>query len=118
MIPVVCPESLRETLSWMLVELDESGLRVELIPAPERRHEGHQVRVAVDRNPQWYRDLCAMFPRHRRRRGDRYTDSTVKRADVRRCIELLLGRGTASQFAKPLLGLAEAEDERLRRVAA
>ena len=40
------------------------------------------------------------------------------RADVRRCIERLLGRGTASQLAAPILALAEDEDARVRSMAA
>lgn len=105
---VRCPADLRESVRWMLQELDIMSLHVGLIPAPEQRHCGHCVRVVWCHNPGWYRDLCAMFPRRRhRRRRERYTDSTVKRADVRRVLQQLLVEGSRSQFAAPLLGFAK-----------
>jgi len=104
---ILCPDDLREAVRWMLQELDASNLLVGLIPAPEQRHCGHCVRVVWSHNPGWYRELCAMFPRRRRRRHYRYTDSTVKRNDVRRVLLGLLGDGSSSQFAEPLLGVAK-----------
>lgn len=104
---VACPANLREAVQWMLQELDIMSLHVGLIPAPEQRHCGHCVRVVWCHNPGWYRDLCAMFPRRRRLRNYRYTDSTVKRADVRRVLQQLLAEGSRSQFAEPLLGFAK-----------
>ena len=104
----VCPAELNEAVKWMLHELDSTALHVGLIPAPEQRHCGHCVRVVWTRNPGWYRDLLAMFPRRRRRRrGERYTDSTVKRAHVRRALLALLQDGSRSHLAEPLLGFAK-----------
>lgn len=91
----------------MLRELDRQELHVGLVPAPEQRHCGHCVRVVWCRNPGWYRELCGFFPRNRRRRGGRYTDSRVKRGDVREVIERLLDdRGSRSALAPFLLATA------------
>lgn len=114
-----CPEPLRPALRQMLTELDFASLQVALVPAPEQRHAVHCVRMVVGHNPDWYRALCAMFPRGRRTRRNmqRYPDSRIKRADIRAVIERLLdGRGTASGFAPHLLSFARegAQTEALR----
>ena len=38
-------------------ELRGQYLEVILIDAPEKMHNSHKIRVAVGRNPEWYRDL-------------------------------------------------------------
>jgi len=43
----------------LLQEMCEQRLEVVLVPAPEPMHCMHQVRVAVSRNPKWYRDAFA-----------------------------------------------------------
>jgi len=40
---------------YMITELREQILTVILIPAPEQKHEGHMIRCAVMRNPEWFR---------------------------------------------------------------
>jgi hypothetical protein len=56
------PEENRlETLELMLAELESRRLVVCLAPAPERRHEGHCVRVAIESNAPWYRRFCANY---------------------------------------------------------
>lgn len=42
--PLTCPAELREILSWMGAELDMTGLRVDLVPAPDPHHCGHKIR--------------------------------------------------------------------------
>jgi len=103
---VTCPTDLRPAVEQMLLDLDLMSLEVGLVPAPEQRHCGHCVRAVWCRNPRWYRQLCEMFPRYRRHRRDRYVDSKVKRADVRRVLLQLLREGARSQFAEPLLAFA------------
>lgn len=104
---LVCPEDLRVTLEFMLQELDCSRLEVGLAPAPwPGWGEGQCIRLVEDRNPDWYRSLCASFPRYRRHRGDKYTDSKIKRDDVRRVIRLLLSTGSRSAMAEHILDWA------------
>ena len=117
--PLTCPDELREILSWMGAELDMAELRVELVPAPEPRHCGHQVRAVMERNPDWYRELLALFPRRRRRgRDPKYTDSYYNRRNVRDAITRLLDGGSRSQMAEPLLALAGEIRERYSEEAA
>ena len=104
---VSCPADLRAAVEQMLLDLDLMSLEVGLIPASDQRHCGHCVRVVWCHNPGWYRELCAMFPRNRRCRKPRFTDSRVKRGQVRQALYRLLADGTRSQLAWPLLGLAK-----------
>ena len=99
----ICPPELRPTLRAMLDELDYMHLQVDLIPAPEPQHQGHFVRAVFGRNPSWYRDLCAAFPRHRRTRKERYVDPRFKREAVTTALQRLLSTGSRSYLAGPLL---------------
>lgn len=104
---IICPPDLREAVEFMLQDLADSGLVVGLIPAPERTYSDWQcVRAVWGRNPGWYRELLAMFPRRRRNRASRYTDSTVKRGHVVNVLRRMLDGGTTSFLAEPLLSFA------------
>lgn len=102
----LCPPELRAAVESMLHDLADCGLEVGLIPAPEQRHQGHYIRVVWSKNPSWYSDLCAMYPRRRRNRAMRYTDSTVKRGHVENVLRRLLSCGSSSFLAEPLLSFA------------
>ena len=46
------------------------------------------TRVVVSRNPAWYRNLCAAFPKHRKRpRAKKHPDTRIVRRDVLRLLE-------------------------------
>ena len=104
--PIIASPELRQALRDMLEELDWRGLDVSLIPAPEQRHSTHFIRVVRDRNPGWYRDLCAAYQRRRRVRAARFVDPLFKRDDVTGVIRRLLGGGSRSYLAGPLLDIA------------
>ena len=38
-------------------DLMKNYLQVTLVPAPYPMHHGHKIRMAVNRNPKWYRDI-------------------------------------------------------------
>lgn len=46
----------------MLSELESQFLEVVLLDAPEPNFDGHKIRVAVNKNPQWYSDYY--YSRH------------------------------------------------------
>lgn len=95
---------LREQLMEMQAELYAHRLEVILAPAPEPRHCMHCIRVCVDRNPRWYRQLLDRHPSFRRRCRP---DSRVKRACVVRVLEqLIAGRPCRSRLAPELLSIA------------
>ena len=47
----------------LLMDLASERLEVGLMPAPEPKHEGHSIRVAVSANPVWWSALYASHPR-------------------------------------------------------
>lgn len=77
------------TLQRMRDELESSGLVVGLAPAPRPMHSGHCVRVVCDRNPLWYRRLCAAYLSTRRRCRAK-VDTAIKRRNVLRGIDAML----------------------------
>ena len=68
----------------MLHTLDNNRLHVILVDAPEQRFTGHMIRVAAERNVEWYRDLCAAH--------ERDTDKNGIRKALIRMTGLTLGR--------------------------
>ena len=104
--PIISPPELRPVLREMLDEMAWKGLDVSLIPAPEQRHSTHFIRVVREHNPGWYRDLCAAYQRRRRVRAARFVDPLFKRDDVTGVIRRLLGGGSRSYLAGPLLDIA------------
>ena len=92
--------------AYLLADLESNRLEVALVPAPSPRHECHAIRVAVSRNPAWYRRLCAAFPSSRRR--DRsLPDTRIRRASIRSILsQLAEGRSPRSSYVAPLTRIA------------
>lgn len=92
------------TAKQMHDELASTRLEVTLIPAPTPQHEHHMVRAVCSQNPAWYRQLCAMYPKHRStpRRG-RKPDTAIKRAHVLRALNELASGRCETTYAYRLL---------------
>lgn len=104
---------IRLALACMLQELESTGLVVELAPAPDPRHCCHFVRVAVCRNPAWYRALCERFPSGRGR-GRRLPDTAIRRAHTLRGLRALLdGESAGPCYGPRLLDAARAYARRM-----
>ena len=65
----------------MLSDLCSHRLTVELFPAPDPKHENHFVRIATDRNPLWYRNLCAAHASRRETKSGKFK-TKIKRRNV------------------------------------
>ncbi|WP_309387053.1 hypothetical protein [Cerasicoccus frondis] len=90
----------------MINELESHQLLVVLAPAPRPMHEGHMVRVPYDRNPVWYRRLCAAFTSARR--SGKLT-TRIRRASVLRILKRLNeGKGSDSYLVPYLRNTAKA----------
>jgi len=88
-------------------ELETCRQEVALIPAPDQRHSGHMVRIAVSWNPDWYRDLCASYP-SRRKRARRKSDTRVKRRSILQALRrLAAGLESRSLYAADLVAIAD-----------
>jgi len=51
-----------ESLKFMLTQLEQNRLEVDLIDAPEPMHVEHKIRVKNSSNPVWYSELCVNNP--------------------------------------------------------
>lgn len=56
-LPLSLAYEFRSHAGMLLRELAENYLDVIKVPAPEQCHSGHGVRLVINRNPAWYRDL-------------------------------------------------------------
>lgn len=86
----------RAQASEMLFELATQRLEVCLVPAPNPRHAGHQVRCLVNENPDWYRRLAKRSMKKRRpnrHRGRRWEGTDLRRHLVEQSLERLSNGG-------------------------
>jgi hypothetical protein len=59
----------RRTAQELRDELENNGLEVVLIPAPEPKFSGHMIRAVDSHNPVWYRELYSEYAHFRRDRS-------------------------------------------------
>jgi hypothetical protein len=109
---IVAPEELRDTLAGMLDELVNTRMQVVLVPSdvPEVAARGGMQRKTVAQNPDWYRAFAKMFTAGRTTPRERdLHDTRIKRRETIMVLRRLLGPGTNSGYAQPLIELAKAE---------
>ncbi len=82
-------QDLREEFEEMLNELESSQLEVALVPCKRHTNEGGMIRVAVNKNPKWYSDLCNQYQRQRGFSDDTY----INRVSVLRSLKRLIRGG-------------------------
>lgn len=96
-----------DVFAALLAELESNRLEVAIVPAPHPRHSLHGVRVAVSRNPTWYRRLCALFPSGRNR-ARALPDTRIRRAAIVRILSrLAAGAPVRSSYVGPLARAAD-----------
>lgn len=106
------------TARMMRRELERRQLRVELAPSrvPEVAARGGMIRVVVERNPRWYRDFCAAYPKNRRRpRRKNKPDTKIRRGLTLRALREIEGGRCQTVYAERLIPFVDEEAERLRR---
>lgn len=109
----------RRLAEEMLFELENSYFEVVLIPAPERRHSGHQVRALQSANPAWYSRFAAQHVNCRgigRKRMKR-PRTFIKKSDTIRALQRLLDGDENGVYAQRLLTFISHEVERKRASA-
>jgi len=98
-------------LKFMYQDLQSNQLSCTLIPAPEVKHVGHQIRVSESQNPQWYQDICSQYPDMSHRR----CSTVVRRADIKKYLKQLIDRGwSVSKYAADLIEIADRLEEEYR----
>lgn len=88
-------QDLREEFEEMLNELESSCLEVVLVPHKNPPNEGAMLRVAVNKNPKWYSDLCNSYVRQKPSRGhnSRLPHTYINRASILRSLKRLVRGG-------------------------
>ena len=60
------PERIKESFQYMahylIAEMQQHRLEVILVDAPEQRHYGHKIRLAINHNPPWWSEMYANHP--------------------------------------------------------
>lgn len=91
----------------LLAELESSQLHVVLVPARRQNMDGDCIRVAVEKNADWYRRFCARHPSSRGTRRGKF-DTRIRRANVIAILRRLSsGLPSRSKYAAELTAIAE-----------
>lgn len=61
-LPDYIQNSFQYMAHYLIGEMKQSKLEVILVPAPDQRHYGHKVRLAVNHNPRWWSEMYANHP--------------------------------------------------------
>ena len=96
---------------YLLATLETQSLKVSLIPAPDPRHATHKIRAVSERNPQWYRRLCAAYPTKRAKRRLRrpeYSDTLIRRKSVLRALDEISRGRRSGTYVERLLPICKA----------
>jgi hypothetical protein len=108
---MVIDSALVPLLDEMFYELSEERLEVGLVPGnnPEKVDNGRMIRVAISVNPDWYQELCAMYPGSRtKHRPPHRKDTKIKRQYIMIVLERMIrNRRSNSKYAEYLLDYAK-----------
>lgn len=96
-------------------ELERSRLEVVLVPSrdPQTAARGGMIRCAVDRNPLWYRELCAGSESQRRGKRRLFQTLIKRRGTLRALARIALGE-PAGMYGERLLPVIAREIDRAR----
>lgn len=95
--PAPPPDDFFELIEIMenyLADLESTSHEVVLIPAPEKKHGGHQIRALQFANPQWYTRFNEQFMsrrgrgRKRMKRARTFIKKEYLIAELRRLLEV------------------------------
>ncbi|MFA7287379.1 MAG: hypothetical protein WC055_00720 [Melioribacteraceae bacterium] len=78
----------------MIDEFSENYLDVVLIPSKDHNTamDGGMIRVAQNRNPEWYRNLCSNHPK-KKQRTRKKPQTSIKKEDIISIIRNLIKTG-------------------------
>lgn len=91
----------------LLEELESTQLQVVLVPSRRPNADSDCIRVAVEKNADWYRRFCARHPSSRGTRRGKF-DTRIRRANVAAVLKRLsAGLPSRSKYAGELGAIAE-----------
>jgi hypothetical protein len=79
-------------------------LDVYLVPNKDeaKERDGRHLRAAMNRNPLWYRRVCAAFPK-RKQRPRKKSQSSVTKSDVIYIIQVIIRQGWSKSKYAPFI---------------
>lgn len=94
-------------LEYLLAELESNSLQVCLAPSKRRINESDQIRVALSRNANWYRAMCAKFQSGRKKSRTNF-DTLIKRRETLKALNRLIeGRAKGTIYEARILAIAK-----------
>jgi hypothetical protein len=94
-------------LEYMQAELESNSLQVCLAPSKRRLNEHDQIRVALSRNANWYRTMCARFQSGRKKSRTNF-DTLIKRRETLKALNRLIeGRALGTVYEARILAIAK-----------
>ena len=105
---VTVEPELKPFLDEMLLELSENRLEVCLVPNRDPDKPERMLRAAVSQNPEWYRELCRLYPDTRPPGKYKKKPRTIiKRRAVTRILSVMVSKGySVSKYAEYLRDVA------------
>lgn len=107
---VMAPHSLNSMsrrLQYLLCELESNSLQVCLAPSKRGINESDQIRVALSRNANWYRAMCAKFQSGRKKSRTNF-DTLIKRRETLKALNRLIdGRALGTVYEERILAAAK-----------
>lgn len=99
----------------MRKQLDDSRLSVELSESYQTADNGRMIRVATDRNPEWYQRFCRTYsPSNRKReRARKHHDTYIKRSHTLRALNEIESGKCETDYAYRLLPVVKKEFSRM-----
>lgn len=95
----------RPKLQAAIADFESHRLQVGLAPCRREANVGGMIRVVLDRNPLWYRKLCAKYPSSRQR-NHRKPDTRIRRERIAGVLFQLATKGqSVSRYAPDILQL-------------
>ena len=56
-LPFNIAKKFREMAHYLLADLEDNKFHVVLTPAPNPKYQGHKIRQATAKNPEWYKEV-------------------------------------------------------------
>lgn len=110
-------EKLSHALLQMQAEFESGRLEIALVPSRRDPASGGCIRVAVNKNAQWYSGFCSQHASSRIRKKAAF-DTRIKRRNVERLLgRLVAGLPSQSKYASEILKIAERITQPTRRIA-
>jgi hypothetical protein len=88
----------------MIFDFEQEYHEVYCVPNRDENKEqdGRHIRVASNRNPEWYRKICAAFPKRKQKRRKK-PQTSIKKEDVINVMNTIIRKGYSGSKYTPYI---------------